>query len=121
MANWEVEVTDQFEEWWDDLPEEDQEKITAAVRVLQQRGPALGRPLVGEVIGSRHGKNMKELIPPASSLRILFLFDPRRAAILLTGGDKEGQWEKFYDRMIPVADDLYDVYLQELRQEGVIE
>jgi hypothetical protein len=64
---------------------------------------------------------MKELIPPASSMRILFFFDPRRTAILLTGGDKQGEWQTFYDRMIPLADDLYDVYLQELRHEGVIE
>jgi hypothetical protein len=35
MANWEVEFTDQFEEWWNELSEEDQEKITAAARVLQ--------------------------------------------------------------------------------------
>jgi hypothetical protein len=69
---------------------------------------------------------MKELRaePP---IRILFAFDPRRTAILLIGGDKSladdptsptrKQW---YDHYIPLADDLYDTPLQELRQEGRI-
>jgi hypothetical protein len=74
---WEVEYTDQFGEWWDDLTEGQQESITAAVKVLERRGPALGRPLVDTIRQSRHA-NMKELIPPASNLRVLFAFDPRR-------------------------------------------
>jgi hypothetical protein len=37
----------------------------------------------------------------------------------LIGGDKTGD-KRFYDRMIPVADDLYDIYLEELRQKGLI-
>jgi hypothetical protein len=52
-------------------------------------------------------------------LRIFYAFDPRRSAILLIGGDKTGD-KRFYDRMIPAADDLYDLYLEELRQEGLI-
>jgi hypothetical protein len=32
----------------------------------------------------------KELIPPSSDIRVLFAFHPRRAAILLIGGDKSG-------------------------------
>ena len=88
---WEVEYTDQFGEWWDDLADEEQEAVTAAVNVLHRGGPSLGRPLVGTIKQSRH-KNMKELIPPASDIRVLFAFDPRRAAILLIGGDKSGEW-----------------------------
>lgn len=52
-------------------------------------------------------------------LRIFYAFDPRRSAILLIGGDKTGD-DRFYERMIPIADDLYDVYLEELQQEGLI-
>jgi hypothetical protein len=66
---------------------------------------------------SRH-KNMKELIPPASDIRVLFAFDSRRAAILLIGGDKSGEWNTWYDRMVPVADDLFDEHLRELESEG---
>jgi hypothetical protein len=39
---WEVEYTDQFREWWDNLAEEEQEAVTAAVNVLQRGGRASG-------------------------------------------------------------------------------
>ena len=52
---------------------------------------------------------------------MLFTFDPRRRAILLVGGDKTGRWNEWHEWAIPVADDLYDVYLDELRKEGLIE
>ena len=52
-------------------------------------------------------------------LRTLFAFDPRRSAILLIGGDKTGD-DRFYERMLPRADDLYDVHLAALRKEGII-
>jgi len=63
---------------------------------------------------------MKELIPPAENIRILFAFDPRRSAILLVGGDKTGEWNRWYKRMIPVADQLYEEHLDALRREGEI-
>ncbi len=53
-------------------------------------------------------------------LRIFYAFDPRRAAILLIGGDKTGD-DRFYEKHVPLADDLYDTYLDELRKEGLIE
>ncbi len=64
---------------------------------------------------------MKELRTQCKGhpLRTFFALDPRRSAILLIGGDKTGD-DRFYDRMIPLADRLYDEYLQELRDEGLI-
>jgi hypothetical protein len=53
-------------------------------------------------------------------LRVFFAFDPRRSAIHLIGGDKTGD-DRFYERMVPWADTLYDEYLAELRKEGLIE
>ena len=50
---------------------------------------------------------------------MLYAFDPRRAAILLLGGDKTGN-NRWYDEHIPVADDRYDDYLRELKKEGLI-
>jgi hypothetical protein len=52
-------------------------------------------------------------------LRVFYAFDPRRTAILLIGGDKTGDG-RFYDRMIPIADALYDTYIDEIRKEGLI-
>ena len=56
---------------------------------------------------------MKEL-RPTSTIRILFAFDPKRVAILLIGGDKRGSWNRWYDQMVPVADDLYDEHLTDI-------
>ncbi len=112
---WDVEFTDQFEAWWMTLSTEEQQSIDAAVRLLEQRGPGLGRPLVDSVEGSRHA-NMKEL--RVGTIRVLFAFDPRRTAILLIGGDKRDRWQEFYERVIPVADDLFDEHLAALDSEG---
>ena len=95
--------------------------IDDRVTLLAQRGPELRRPVVGDITSSRH-PNMKELrASSAGALRVLFAFDPRRHAILLLGGDKSDQWDKWYTGAIAEADDLYDIHLDELRDEGLIE
>jgi hypothetical protein len=119
MSRWEVEGTDQFVAWYAQLDLEERRAIFAAMEVLEAEGPNLGRPLVDTLKGSRHA-HMKELRPPASNIRILFAFDPRRTAILLIGGDKTNRWREWYTRMIPVADDLYEEYLRELTEEGLL-
>ncbi len=88
--------------------------------MLELHGPQLGRPHVDTIKGSRHA-NMKELRTQSGGkpLRTLFAFDPRHAAILLIGGDKTGD-DRFYDHMVPIADNLYDEYLKEIKQEGLI-
>lgn len=112
---WEVKNTDQFDDWIDGLTEDEQEQVVAAVEELRLGGPALRRPLVGPIQTSRH-RNMKELIPPSSNIRILFAFNPRREAILLVGGDKTNAWDRWYRRNVPIADDLYDRHLADLRR-----
>jgi hypothetical protein len=114
---WEVEYTDQSEEWWLELDDRTQEDIGVAVSKLEERGPTLPRPFVDTIKGSKY-PNMKELRPLRSNVRILFAFDPRRMAVLLIGGDKTGKWEEWYEEMIPVADQLYTEHLEELHQEG---
>lgn len=52
-------------------------------------------------------------------LPILYCFNPQRNAILLIGGNKTGD-KRFYQRMIAIADQLYDIYLIEIQQEGLI-
>ena len=117
---WEVEYADQFKEWWHSLQDVQQDAVAAAVEILEDSGPSLGRPLGDTIKGSRHS-NMKELRPGTTGiLRVLFAFDPRRHAILLIGGDKTGRWHEWYDEILPVADDLYDAHLQALRNEGVL-
>lgn len=57
---WIVITTDLFNEWLEQQDESTQEKVLAALVVLQQQGPSLGRPLVDTVYNSKF-TNMKEL------------------------------------------------------------
>ena len=124
MVVWEVEYTDQFDHWYQTLSQEEQDVVVARVELLESGGPGLGRPLVDNVHQSRH-PNMKEL-RAERAIRVLFAFDPRRTAILLIGGDKSPDepgspnWNLWYDHYLPIADDLYDIHLEELREEGLI-
>ncbi|MDT8391906.1 MAG: type II toxin-antitoxin system RelE/ParE family toxin [Lentisphaeria bacterium] len=117
---WNVEFTEEFAEWWHSLSETEQVSVDASVRLLENLGPNLSRPYVDTIKGSKHS-NMKELRSQSGGnpLRTLFVFDPRRSAILLVGGDKTGD-NRFYERMVPAADRIYTNYLNELRQEGLI-
>ena len=57
---WTVITTDLFNRWLEQQDESTQEKVLAALVVLQQQGPSLGRPLVDTVYESKF-TNMKEL------------------------------------------------------------
>lgn len=116
---WAVEFTDQFGDWFAGLDTAERRIVVAAVTILEDQGPGLGRPLVDTIKSSRH-PNMKELRPRGGNLRILFAFDPRRMAILLIGGDKTRRWETWYREFVPLADDLYDEHLETLKQEGLL-
>jgi hypothetical protein len=119
---WEILLTAQVETFLDGLYEADREShrlVNQAILVLEQNGPAEGRPLVDTVTASQIA-NMKELRPPSagrSEIRILFVFDPWRSAILLVAGDKAGQWTRWYRTAIPEAEQLYATYLKEREQE----
>jgi hypothetical protein len=114
---WEVEYTDAFGAWWDSLTEAEQISVRASVQVLGERGPALGRPHVDSIKGSKF-PNMKELRAQHSGepYRILFAFDPRRTAILLIGGNKIGN-NRWYREFISKADKLYEAHLRTLTHE----
>jgi len=105
-----VEFHPACEQWAESLDQSDSEALLAAIRVLGDQGPTLGRPLVDTVKGSRHS-NMKELRPGSTGrteVRVLFAFDLEREAILLVGGDKSDDWKGWYDANIPIADDRFD-------------
>jgi hypothetical protein len=119
---WEILLTAEVGAFLDDLYESDRvthQLVNQAIFVLERNGPSEGRPLVDSVTASKIA-NMKELRPPSagrSEIRILLVFDPWRAAILLVAGDKSGQWEKWYRSAIPRAERMYEDYLAERRKE----
>ncbi|MDP9848943.1 type II toxin-antitoxin system RelE/ParE family toxin [Streptosporangium lutulentum] len=122
MSEWEIFFTEEVEEFLDALHEIDRgshKLVNQAILMLERNGPAEGRPLVDTVAGSKIS-NMKELRPGSagrSEIRILFVFDPWRAAILLVAGDKAGNWERWYREAIPRAQRLYEIYLVDRQKE----
>lgn len=118
---WVVEYTDEFGGWWETLSESVQEAISHDVGLLEQVGPGLGRPQVDTVHGSKF-RNMKELRTQhkGEPIRVFFAFDPRRSAILLIGGSKGGD-NRFYATFVPIADRLYQIHLDQLKREGLID
>ena len=119
--NWmacEVEFTDEFGAWWDGLTVGEQESVRAYVRLLAEFGVALKHPYCSGVTGSKYS-HMRELRVQHQGrpYRVLYAFDPRRAALLLIGGDKTGN-DRWYEVFVPIADRIYDEHLEQLRAEG---
>ncbi|MDR3170938.1 MAG: type II toxin-antitoxin system RelE/ParE family toxin [Treponema sp.] len=114
---WEVEYTDEFGAWWETLTRQERNAIDKSVTLLESRGPALSFPYSSNIQRSRHGA-MRELRSQCQGrpLRTLYLFDPRRVAVLLIGGDKTGN-DRWYDIYVPLADTIYERYLEELEEE----
>jgi hypothetical protein len=104
-----VLYSQEYLSWFKGLTRDEQDAIAAAIDVLRERGPTLGRPLVDTIKGSRI-KKMKELRPMIGEIRILFAFDEERAAIMLVGGDQKNLWDAWHREMIPVAERLYDAH-----------
>ena len=117
--SWEVENTDEFGIWFASLGEAAQDAIRFTVDLLIAQGPNLRFPHSSGIGNSRHS-HLRELRiqNDGRPMRVFYAFDPRRSAIRLIGGDKTGD-DRFYERLIPVADELYDVHLKELKQEGL--
>jgi len=91
--------------------------VGAAIKVLEEEGPHLGRPLV-DTIKSSTIKNLKELRPGSagsSEVRLLFVFDPAQHAVFLVAGDKSGQWKDWYRRAIAEAERVYTAYRKEAK------
>lgn len=118
--SWDVENTDEFGTWFADLSEADQDGIDFTVYLLIEQGPKLRFSHSSGINHSWHS-HMRELRIQSEGrpVRVFYAFGPRRSAILLIGGDKTGD-DRFYERMIPVADELYDLHLKELKQEGLL-
>ena len=117
---WSVDLHAQFVAEFDALPESVQDELLAHMAVLEVFGPQLGRPRVDTLNGSRY-KNMKELRFDADNgvWRFAFAFDPKRAAIVLCGGDKSGGGEqRFYRKLIAKADGRFDTHLADLKAKA---
>ncbi|WP_328612865.1 type II toxin-antitoxin system RelE/ParE family toxin [Amycolatopsis sp. NBC_00355] len=114
---WEIELHDEVDRWFVELCREDPvtaDRVEEAIDMLAREGPRLGRPLVDRIKGADL-HNLKELRPASagsSEIRILFAFDPVRCAVLLVAGDKAGNWKRWYDLTIPIAEKRFREHLR---------
>ena len=116
---WVVLLDPEFEEWLLNQTEDVQNAIAAHAQLLRRFGPSLGRPKV-DTLKHSSMPNLKELRVQhlGKPWRILFVFDPRRQAILLVGGNKQSD-KRWYQKNILIAEKRYQRYLEELERENV--
>jgi len=95
-----IEYTNEFEEWWITLTEDEQIDVDAVITLLEIKGSQLGFPHSSGIAASEYS-HMRELRiqHKGEPYRILYAFDPRRVAILLIGGNKGGD-DRWYDKFI---------------------
>lgn len=114
---WQIVIVDEVRDWLHELRRTDRDtlhQVSAALNNLEAYGPGLGRPLVDTIKGSSL-RNLKELRPGssgASEVRMLFIFDPARSAVILVAGDKAGNWTGWYRDAIPLAEERYRKHLE---------
>ncbi len=116
IVAWSVILLDEVEAWFLAMVDDDPESavlVAAALDLLEEVGPTLGRPAVDRIKGSKL-HNLKELRPGSSGrseIRMLFVFDPDRQAVVLTAGDKGGNWRQWYVQHVPLAEVRYRKWL----------
>lgn len=115
---WTVVLANEFEEEFDALHPDIQDELLSRLKMLEQFGPQLGRPNVDTLDGSSF-PNMKELRFRLDGLwRFAFAFDSQRQAVVLVGGDKEGEnQDRFYRDLISRADERFGNHLKRLKSE----
>ena len=105
----EVVGTDEFEAWFLQLDYADSQAVARVIGLLEEKGLALGFPYSSAIEGSRYALRELRVQSGGKPLRILYAFDPKRQAVLLMGGDKTGD-SRFYERMIPRAERIWEEY-----------
>jgi len=113
----EVVVTDEFAGWYEELDESAHDAVYRVVELLVARGVTLRWPHSSEVKGSRYALRELRTQSKGRPLRVFYAFDPARQAVCLLGGDKTGD-DRFYERLIPQAEHLWEEYLEETGQRA---
>lgn len=108
----EVLGTDEFREWYLALDDKAREDVTVVVDLLEQKGVTLKYPYSSGVEGTEFPMRELRIQSGGDPIRVLYIFDPNRNAVLLIGANKTGD-DRFYDRMIPQAEKLRSDYIEE--------
>jgi len=96
---WEIEGTEEFQAWFSALTSAERISVAAKIDLLEEEGPSLGRPHADTLKGSKL-TNLKELI-------------------IQHAGNRKAD-SKWYKTAIPEAEKVYERYLEEIKDEGLI-
>jgi hypothetical protein len=110
----EVLTTDEWMAWYEGLDAQATKAVRGTVDALESLGLSLGAPYSSAIKGSKYA--LRELRTQAGGrpLRSFYIFDLERQVLLLIGGDKTGD-DRFYEKMIPVAEKIWEQYQKERR------
>jgi len=109
----EVIGTDEFGDWFVSLNESERGSVATVVDLLEMLGISLPFPYSSAIKGSKIAMRELRIQSGGKPLRVFYVFDPKRQAVLLLGGDKTGE-KRFYDTMIPKCESIYADYLKEI-------
>ena len=111
---WTVDVTTEFEAWWDSLTEDERVSIDGMIHVLEAHGPTLGAPYSVPVEGSRYAAQLLQLLVPHLDQRICVLYisaEPESRLVLLTGTTTGTGDAVCPPEQVELADSIYGHYL----------
>jgi hypothetical protein len=106
-----IETTDTYKDWYLDLEKKEAAAVDRKVKMLQLLGLSLPFPHSSDIKGAKYP--FRELRVNNPPIRVLYAFDPARKAVLIIGGDKTSD-NRFYERLIPKAELLWEGYLAQL-------
>lgn len=112
---YEVINSDKFEIWWNTLSEPEMIDVLAYINLLEIRGPNLPFPYSSKIYEAKT-EHMRELRiqHKGKPYRVLYAFDPERKALLLLGGNKQGN-KRWYKENVPKADKIYEKHIKSLK------
>jgi hypothetical protein len=112
----EVVATDEFLAWFERLADEwmaAYEAVYSAVNLLEEQGVFLGYPQSSAIQGSKYALRELRIQCKGHRLRVFYIFDQERQAVVILGGDKQGD-DRFYEREVPRAEKIWEQYKQEM-------
>jgi hypothetical protein len=108
----EVIGTDEFSAWFFGLDDLDTKSVVRIVELLETSGTTLEFPYSSSILGTNIALRELRVRSQGKSLRIFYIFDPLRQAVLLIGGTKNDS-KRFYTIFIPQAEQIWFEYLRE--------
>jgi hypothetical protein len=108
----EIVRTGEFDRWRERLAPDQARAILPVLEALEHFG-RLSSAVAKPIKSSRH-RSMMELKSLAGNIRVLYAVDLGERAVLLLGGDKTNDWDRWYEVNVKRADRHFDHHLRRM-------